>query len=303
MTSNAQLRISDKEAQQKATTVTYQYPADLGSQEESKYTIFNIYQYEKKEVNKVEHRFHLGSIILPIPPELSNTDSLNYEEFSAPLLQSVYAYGSADSLEAAASAMGSVGAIVGAAALSKFGGGNLINQVAALKGASINPRNTNIFKNPTAREHRYTFKMIAKSENESIYIRQIVNKFRYHAYPDTAFADEAIYLSPDLFIISFKVGNASPDDEDSYLFHPLPSALVALSVSYNGTSSPIFFRDSNAPVEVTMQLVFREMELDNKTKLRKRYTKNIDTQTRAINRPITPTPILDVTPTPIRVVR
>lgn len=272
MSDNAQKRIENKESLQKATTDMLAYPLDIGSQGESKYTIFNIYQYNKSQVNKVELKLPLGSIILPIPPELNNTDSLNYEEFSAPLIQAGFAYGSAEDLGSAFSALGGSAAIVGASFLSKVPGGeNAVNQVAAIGGASVNPRNTNIFKNPTAREHRYTFKMIAKSEQESIAIRKIVNKFRYHAYPAVSSSTEIIYLSPDLFEISFKVGNASSFDKDSYLFHPLPSALVALSVSYNGNSSPIFFRNSNAPIEVTIQLVFREMELDNKTKLLKRY--------------------------------
>ena len=288
MSDNAQLRINDKEAQQQFTTTILKYPLDLGSQGESKYTIFNIYQYNKKEVNMVERKLHLGSVVLPIPAELSNTDSLNYEEFSAPLIQAAYSLGSADNLSNAASNFGGVAALAGAQITTKLGGQNLINQVAAIAGQSINPRNTNIFKNPSAREHRYSFKMIAKSENESIAIRQIVNKFRYHAYPEISPAGESIYLAPDLFVISFKTGDAASDDKNSYLFHPLPSALVALSVSYNGTTAPIFFRDSKAPVEVTVQLVFREMELDNKTKLQSRYS--IDTPAKPNNKPTIPIP-------------
>ncbi len=272
MSNNAQIRIEDKEALQKSVTDLYAYPIDIGSQGESKFTIFNIYQYNKKQVNKTELKLALGSIVLPIPPELNNTDSLNYEEYSAPLLNALLDYGSADNLSAAMGALGKSGAVIGASILSQFpGGDNAVNQVAALTGTSINPRNTNIFKNPTAREHRYTFKMIAKSQNESIAIRKIINKFRYHAYPDVAENNETLYTSPDLFTIAFKVGRASSSDKESFLFHPLPSALVAMSVSYNGSSSPIFFQNTNAPVEVTLQLVFKEMELDNKKKLIDRY--------------------------------
>lgn len=270
MSENPIIRISDKEALQKSATDLLQYPIDINSQGESKLTIFNIYQYKKEQVNKTELKLALGSIILPIPPELNNTDSLNYEEFSAPILNALYNYGSEDKLVGAFNALGGLGTVIGAEIAKKAGGENLVNQAAAITGASINPRNTNIFKNPTAREHRYTFKMIAKSKEESVAIRRIVNKFRYHAYPLTG-ADEIIYLAPDLFTIAFKVGKLSSDDKDTFLFHPLPSALIAISVSYNGASSPIFFQNTNAPVEVTLQLVFKEMELDNKQKLMDRY--------------------------------
>ena len=155
MTDNAQKRIGNKESLQKATTDMLAYPLDIGSQGESKYTIFNIYQYNKSQVNKVELKSPLGSIILPIPPELNNTDSLNYEEFSAPLIQAGFAYGSAEDLGSAFSALGGSAAVVGAAFLSKVPGGeNAVNQVAAISGASVNPRNTNIFKNPTERAQK-----------------------------------------------------------------------------------------------------------------------------------------------------
>jgi hypothetical protein len=146
-----------------------------------------------------------------------------------------------------------------------------VNQVSALTGKSINPRNANVFKSPNAREHRYTFRMIAKSQEESISIRQIINKFRYHAHPSSGADDESIYTAPDLFKISFKTGDKPENDKDTFLFHPLPAALIAMSVSYNGSSTPTFFQNTNAPVEVVLTLIFKEMELDTKSKLLDRY--------------------------------
>lgn len=279
MTDSPTKKIEDAEALQLAKTKILAYPLDIGSQNESKYTIFNIYEYKKTDVNKAEFKTALGSIVLPIPPELNNSDSLNYKEYSAPLLNALFEFGASDTLGDAATALGGAGSVLGSQVLNagfrvnkmNISGENLVNQVSALAGVSINPKNTNIFVSPSAREHKYAFKMVAKSEEESKAIRQIINKFRYHSYPDAVSNDEIIYKSPDLFTISFKVGRESSDDKDSYLFHPLPSALVAMSVSYNGTSSPVFFQSTNAPVEVTLQLVFKEMELDNKAKLLERY--------------------------------
>lgn len=271
MSENPIIKIEDKEALQKSATDLLQYPLDIGSQGESKLTIFNIYQYKKNGVNRTEFKIALGSIVLPIPPELNNTDSLNYEEFSAPIINAISEYATAEGLGAGFMAAINASIPIVTGTVSKLGGENLVNQASAITGASVNPRNTNIFKNPIAREHKYTFKMIAKSKDESIAIRRIVNKFRYHAYPFASPTDEILYLAPDLFTIAFKVGKASSDDRDTFLFHPLPSALVAMSVSYNGASSPTFFKNTNAPVEVILQLVFKEMELDNKQKLLDRY--------------------------------
>lgn len=272
-TNHPTVKISTKEFEARARTVSLVYPIDLGSEDESKYTIFKIYQYSKIEVNAVELKTQLGSIFLPIPPELSNSDSLKYQEFSAPLinagLESLHKDGTSDAFKGLSGAL----VVAGASAISKIPGfGNVANQVAALSGASVNPRNTNVFQSPEAREHRYTFRMIAKSQEESIAIRKIINKFRFHSYPDNALG-EALYLAPDLFKISFKVGDTADDDPDTFLFHPLPSALIAMSVSYNGTSTPSFFQESNAPVEVVLTLIFKEMELDSKSKLQSRYGK------------------------------
>jgi hypothetical protein len=271
-TNDPTMKISIVEQLNKAKTESLTYPIDLGSQSESKYTIFKIYKYDKRQINKVETTSQLGQVFLPIPPELSNADAMNYEEFSAPFLNSAIEFAQEDTLSGKIGKIAGVMAVAGASITSAIkGGDNLVNQVSALSGKSINPRNANVFRSPTAREHKYTFRMIAKSAKESIAIRQIINKFRYHAHPSTGAGDESIYSAPDLFKISFKVGLADDDDKDTFLFHPLPSALIAMGVSYNGSSTPTFFQNTNAPVEVVLSLVFKEMELDTKDKLLDRY--------------------------------
>lgn len=269
MTDNATQKINSKEALNKSKTVGLMYPSDLGSQGESKVTIFKIYKYSKSSVNKVENIESLGTIFLPIPAELSTGDALNYEEFSAPIASA--AMDAFNKENSSGNALAALGISASASLISSIkGGSNLINQVSALTGTSINPRNTNIFKNPNAREYTFSYKLVAKSLEESISIRQIVNKFRYHAYPEAG-ESEVLYSAPDLFKISFKYNRDSDDDRNTYLFHPLPSALTSINVSYNGSSTPTFFQNSGAPVEVTITLSFKEMEIDNKAKLLERY--------------------------------
>jgi hypothetical protein len=270
-TNDPTLKIDIREQLNTAKTQTLVYPADLGSLGESKYTMFKIVKYNKSHINKVETKEQLGQIFLPIPPELANADALNYEEFSAPIINAAYNAATQDDLGKAIEGIVNTLGVAGGEALKTIKGGeNLVNQVSALTGKSINPRNANVFRSPTAREHRYTFKMIAKSQQESIAIRTIINRFRFHAYPETS-ADETFYTAPDLFVIGFKTSTNAIDDRDTYLFHPLPSALIGMGVSYNGSSTPTFFQQTNAPVEVTLSLIFKEMELDSKNKLLERY--------------------------------
>lgn len=251
---------------------TLQYPANLGSQDEKRYTVFRIFEYDKNGLNRVELQVFQGEILLPIPSELSNGDALQYEEFSSPVLGSGIEAGSSDTFGGMVKGVTGTTIAVGSATLKSFNAGEaLTNQTANQSGASVNPRNTNIFKTPSAREHKFTFKMVAKSALESESIRKIVNKFRYHAYPDTGLG-ESLYLAPDLFNIRFKLNDNSLDDRDTYLFHPLPSALVGMQVSYNGQSAPVFYKGTGAPVEVILTLIFKEMEMDNKEKLIERYS-------------------------------
>jgi hypothetical protein len=268
---NPTKKIEEKEAVAKAKSIPLKYPADLGSDDERKFTSFRIYKYEKIYVDRMETKTLLGNIYLPIPPELSNTDGLEYEEFSSPVLGSTIAAAQKDGIIESARAFAGAAVAASSGILGKIPGGDGINnQTASLTGNSVNPRNTNIFKTPTAREHKYTYKLIARSQEESLRIRQIINRFRYHAYPDTKL-DTAVYAAPDLFEISFKYNDKDIDDKDTFLFHPLPCALVAIAVAYNGSSTPVFFQQTGAPVEVTLSLVFKEMELDTKAKLMQRY--------------------------------
>lgn len=269
-TNNPRKILINEELKRKSLT-SIKYPLDLGSSRESKYTSFRIFKYTKPDVNKVELRYHLGSIFLPIPTELSNSDSLSYKEFSAPILGSALRLLQADSIEAVAGSLAGTGlSILKSASGHNKLTGNIANQISASTGLSINPRNTNIFESPVAREHRFSFNMIAKSLDESIAIRQIVTKFRYHAYQGTSL-DTSIFEAPDIFDISFIVGDANEREKDTFLFRPLPAALTSMTVSYNGSSAPAFFKNSHAPVEVLLSLTFKEMELDSKDKLNERY--------------------------------
>jgi hypothetical protein len=266
-TNNPNTKIESKERFLIDKVTPMMYPLNLGSISETKYTVFTIYKYSKTQVNHAELKDVMGKIYLPIPPELSNTDAFAYEEFSAPVAISAIEASQMDHIGDFLKASGGVLAAEASNITKHFKAtGALPDVISAGFGVSVNPRNTNIFKSPIAREHKFTFRMLATSVKESIAIRQIINKFKYHAQPSYSLG-ESIYNAPELFQIQFKIGDAPLDDIDTFLFHPLPSALIAISVTYNGSSTPAFFKETNAPVEVALTLIFKEMELDDKDKM------------------------------------
>ena len=249
------------------------YPANLASDGESKAISFFVVKYDKTKAGRQETMsVPLSKIYLPVPPELSTGDALDYEEFSAPLLQNI--------AESANAAVQGRWKEVGTNTLSAMGimANSALAQDAkymqSLAGMVVNPRNTNLFKSPKAREYQFTYRFIATSFDESRRIDAIIKRFRYHAYPDVV-AGEGVFYVPDIFLIAIKNYVGGEWIENEYMFKPLPCALIGMAVSYNGNSSVAFFKSSGAPVEVTLTLSFVEMELDNKQELDARYNKQV----------------------------
>lgn len=245
------------------------YPYDLGANGESKAVSFFVTEYDKYAIGRQEKNSRiLSRMYLPVPPELSAGDSLEYEEFSAPLLQNltvgVKALFDGRGREATSSILSGVANV----ADKLFGQDARYAQ--SLVGATVNPRNTNLFKTPKAREYQFVYRFIATNIAESDRINELINRFRYHAYPDVN-PGEGIFYVPDIFLISVKQLQNGIWVDNDYMFKPLPCALVAMNVQYNGDSPVAFFKETGAPVEVTLTLNFIEMELDNKQELAKRY--------------------------------
>lgn len=252
------------------------FPSDLSRNGETKAISFYAIKYKKDAIGRQEKSSEvLSRIYLPVPTELNSGDAQNYEEFSAPLLQNIY-----QSLEgiynnnvqnAGASAVSAAAVMVDKV----FGQDAKYAQ--SQVGQTVNPKNTNLFKAPKAREYQFAYKLVARNPDESKIINEIIKRFRYHSYPNVN-TGEGIFQVPDIFLLEIKQYNPLTLgwEENEYMFKPLPCALVAMNVQYNGDSPVAFYKGSGAPVEVTLTLNFIEMELDNKKQLAERYYGNSD---------------------------
>lgn len=282
------------------------YPSDLAQNGETKAISFYAIKYKKDTIGRQEKSSEvLSRIYLPVPTELNAGDAQNYEEFSAPLLQNLV-----QGIEAIYKGnVGNAGASIVSAAV------NVVDKVfgqdakyaQSQAGQTVNPKNTNLFKSPKAREYQFAYKLIARNPEESIIINEIIKRFRYHSYPNVN-TGEGIFQVPEIFLIEVKQYNylTSGWEENEYMFKPLPCALVAMSVQYNGDSPVAFYKGSGAPVEVTLTLNFIEMELDNKKQLAERYYGNSDkimsfTDTKSLTEPTGESPLkYTEAPTPVK---
>jgi len=124
------------------------------------------------------------------------------------------------------------------------------------------------FKGLPKRGFQYTFKMIPKSEQEAEEVRKIVTAFKMNMLPEGMGSGEKQGFTgrnlkiPNTFDIKYMfVGR-----ENSYLNKISTCVLESMNVSYGGSRYKTFDgnEDGAPPVETTITLNFKEMELITK---------------------------------------
>ena len=124
------------------------------------------------------------------------------------------------------------------------------------------------FKGLPKRGFQYTFKMIPKSEEEANEIKHIVDAFKINMLPEGMSADDtAGFTSKRLKIPNtFDIKYMYVGKENEYLHKISTCVLESMNVSYGGDRFKAFDGNSKGapPVETTMTLNFKEMELITK---------------------------------------
>lgn len=134
---------------------------------------------------------------------------------------------------------------------------NIANTATLALQTSVNPNTRGMFRGVALREFTFTFSMIPRSASEAREAQKIIKFFRQRMYPSTfnPFDDESPipigYEFPDLFRISFKIGNTDIKVPKIHLAY-----LRNCSINYNPTGSS--FHDDGQPNEMTMTLNFLE---------------------------------------------
>ena len=136
------------------------------------------------------------------------------------------------------------------------------------KGFIMTNRMELAFKGLPKRGFQYTFKMIPKSEEEANEIKNIVDAFKINMLPEGMSVDDKSGFTgkrlkiPNTFDIKYMyVGK-----ENEYLHKISTCVLESMSLSYGGDRFKAFDGNSKGapPVETTMTLNFKEMELITK---------------------------------------
>jgi len=154
---------------------------------------------------------------------------------------------------------GFLGALAGAASA-----GAALKGVGLAEGIAMNPHTAILFDNVNFRSFSFNYKFIARSQQESNMIKDIINTFQYAMLPSAGgkFAGFA-YEYPEEFELEFA------DALKPYMFTFGRCVLQSFNVNYNGENMPVFFEQTNAPVSITIDMQFQETQLLSKESIQK----------------------------------
>jgi len=220
--------------------------------------IFNVNIGIKTEQDKITS---LGSINIFLPNDLNTKSSVNYSakelgQGQIAVMEKIQSTGDIS--------MGDTGKIFGAFAVDKIKekiSKSSIGAAATLvTGKALNNFSFQVFEGVGHREFTYSFKMVAKSEKESLEIKTICDTFLFLMLParsqtDVAGVNVQLYDIPCQWQIDYQYkGNRM-----SFHQQPGPSFLKSVDVKYGGDTKNNLYNDG-APMDVTLDLNFVEIE-------------------------------------------
>jgi hypothetical protein len=125
-------------------------------------------------------------------------------------------------------------------------------------GFAINPFQAMTFQGTNFRDHSFTFEFFAKSPEESISIRKIIERFRYNMIPGYSGFSKVLFDYPNMFHISFM--------ETDYLYKFKPCVLTNMGINYHAQGDAFYFdlNGQKVPASISVTLQFKETEIITK---------------------------------------
>lgn len=245
------------------------FPSDLvvPSANRNAYISIRFQEYQRRSIFNQPFLNATGGIRLPIPSNLTDNQQVQYDSSK----QSDATTGAAieagisgrNGAGASGSMFGSIGsavtgalggaAVTGAAALGTAAGID-VAQALQLGGLAQNPFLTVLFQSPAFKKHSFSWKLAPNNAQESNNLRDIINAFKSNMLPAMApNAGGTLLTYPNMAIISLY-----PDE--SYLYKFKPCVVESLNVNYAAGGQPSFFKGTNAPTHVQIDVNFLEIE-------------------------------------------
>jgi hypothetical protein len=274
---NPETKIDNKEMDQ----ATLQFPTDIG-----KYFVSLVFSdYERPAPMVASKQTNKKTIFLPIPRELVDQHNVRYNTMDMGLVGSIVdatqiatsnGPGSTAGQQVGVSVAAERGAASGAAQMaaqnawqagskSAMGLSRLASLTAAaslsqsvqagveqLAGAAINPNPSVAFAGPSLRQFAMTWQFSPNSPDESRFLKQIIKQIRKRTLPSMTFKGSTGILSyPQVCEVSF---------EPNQLIKHKKAMISGVTVNYAANGIPAYFKGTNEPVFIELQLFFEEIE-------------------------------------------
>jgi len=229
----------------------------------------------------------IGSILLPIPQNISSTNSTGWGEDSLNTL-AAYGLGAAGDIikspnflkgifDAALQAGGDLEGIAvsgqaqdlsssffASKAVNILGANTSFSGVLARStGQILNPNTELLFNGVKLRSFNFSFNLAPRNGREAEEIKKIIIELKRNMAPTSTITEESqngnagLFLkSPNVFRLKYKTGNSDHKFLNSFVV----AALTNVQVNYTGSGTYMTYNDeSKTPVHMVMQLSFQEL--------------------------------------------
>jgi len=244
----------------------YRFPLDLINSATGKNSYMNIsfQRYQRRSIFTAPIFKTYSGIQLPIPANLSDTQSVAWNSTGAPAAvgaaienflkdnpnSSTQGLSKLESL-LDSGANGIVG--YGADTINKILGNTNVAQGLSIAGMAINPFLSVLFQHPNFKSHQFTWELYPRNVDESNTLVAIIMSLKSNMLPALVPSTGGIFMSyPNLAWISLY-----PRQE--YLYSFKPAALTTMTADY-APNGPSFFKGTNAPTGIVLTLGFMEVE-------------------------------------------
>ena len=243
----------------------YPYEATNNTQD---YIQFSVHNYQRGGLTGGPLRTEsLGTITLPVPSQISDSNSANFgsgtmNTFQQQGLQGTMQLMDGDFTGAGQTLNNLIGDAVGGGLAKQFmalqavnstGGNITLDQLLARNtGNIINPNMELLFSGPSLRQFKFSFKFTPRFEQEGNEVRMIIKAFKKNMSPKGG----GVFLrTPNIFQIKY-LGNGGNDHR--FLNKFKLCALTSMNVNYSADGVHATYHDET-PVSMTMDLSFQEL--------------------------------------------
>ena len=204
------------------------------------------------------------TIFLPIPMALDTNYSIDYSEVSVTDLGASIIAGGLSAVQkglaAASKAPGKIGPSAGAAGavlstVTGDGAKSALKLLGLQAGLSLNPHQELLLNGVKFREFKFSYDLIAKNKDDSDAIKEIIKALKISMHPEVT-DSTLLFKYPSEFELLFYTTNTT---QNPYLFKTKRCILKDLQVSYG--KNFVTFKDTNAPVEISITMNFQETEI------------------------------------------